>query len=322
MKQATVRHGSNVDAANETAGEFIDFQGERYYVIRNVDRMPPFFMSIVSNVDHWLFISSTGGLTAGRVSPDTALFPYVTVDRIHESNLHTGSRTLVRVEADGDVLCWEPFNREHHEIYALTRNLYKNLLGNKLRFEEINHDLQLAFRYTWSMSDEFGFVRRCELENLGAQSVKAEVVDGLLNLLPAGTPRTSQTEASNLVNAYKWNELCEDTGLGIFSLYSGISDRAEPRESLRANTVFTLGLDDNQVLLSARQLQYFREGRALKQESLVRGTRGAYLVESTIDLAPGGAREWSLVADIVQSQGDITALRSRLRNAAGAIAAP
>ncbi len=42
-------------------GEFVEFDGERYYVIRNVDRMQPFFVSIISNVDHWLFISSTDG---------------------------------------------------------------------------------------------------------------------------------------------------------------------------------------------------------------------------------------------------------------------
>jgi hypothetical protein len=303
-----------VKGAFETIGE------ERYYVIRNVDRMDPFFMSIISNVDHWLFISSTGGLTAGRVSPETALFPYITVDRIHESFLSTGSKTLIRVETDSGINHWEPFNREHDARYSVTRNLYKNLLGDKLRFEEINHDLQLAFRYLWATSDEFGFVRHCEIENLGSRSVRAEVVDGLLNLLPAGTPRASQTEASNLVNAYKWNELCEDTGLGIFSLYSCISDRAEPRESLRANTVFCLGLDDKQVLLSARQLEDFRDGKELQQESLVRGTRGAYLVEFTIHLAPGGTRDWSLVADIEQSQCDIVALRSRLRNSADDVA--
>jgi hypothetical protein len=131
--------------------------------------------------------------------------------------------------------------------------------------------------------------------------------------MPAGTPRASQTESSNLVNAYKWSELCEDTGLGIFSLYSGISDRAEPCESLRANTVFCLGLDDKQILLSARQLKSFREGTALEQESLVRGIRGAYLVDATLYLAPGGTEEWRFVADIEQSQTDVAALRSRLR---------
>ncbi|MEJ2279477.1 MAG: hypothetical protein P8Y70_17300 [Candidatus Lokiarchaeota archaeon] len=44
--------------------------------------MPPFFMSIVSSSNHWLFISSTGGLSAGRVSAEQALFPYYTDDKL------------------------------------------------------------------------------------------------------------------------------------------------------------------------------------------------------------------------------------------------
>ncbi|MGB5625481.1 MAG: hypothetical protein WBM61_07110, partial [Woeseiaceae bacterium] len=89
------------------SGEFIDMAGERYYAIHNVDKMPPFFISVVSDTDHWLFISSAGGLTAGRVSPETALFPYVTVDKVHESTSHTGSRTMLHVKMNGKQCSWE-----------------------------------------------------------------------------------------------------------------------------------------------------------------------------------------------------------------------
>ena len=71
-------------AGDAVSGEFVTFGGERYYAIRNVDQMAPFFISVISSADHWLFVSSTGGLTAGRVSPETALFPYIPVDRVHE----------------------------------------------------------------------------------------------------------------------------------------------------------------------------------------------------------------------------------------------
>ena len=54
-------------AGDTVSGEFVTFAGERYYVIRNVDQMAPFFISVISSADHWLFVSSTGGLTAGRV---------------------------------------------------------------------------------------------------------------------------------------------------------------------------------------------------------------------------------------------------------------
>ena len=179
---------SAIENMPAVSGEFINMAGERYYAIRNVDEMAPFFISVVSNSDHWLFVSSTGGLTAGRVSPETALFPYLTVDKIHGSGTHTGSKTMLRVEVDGEPNEWEPFNSEHDGRYRTSRNLYKNTLGNKLCFEEINHDLQLAFVYTWATSDIYGFARQCKLSNLAGRSVRVELVDGLQNILSAGTP--------------------------------------------------------------------------------------------------------------------------------------
>ena len=316
MVDAALRMSGSGTDESAVAGEFIDFDGERYYAIRNVDKMAPFFISVISNFDHWLFVSSTGGLTAGRVSPETALFPYVTVDKVHESTPHTGPKTMLRIDANGQQHNWEPFNREHDDRYVVRRNLYKNLLGNKLCFEEINRDLRLAFRYTWVTSDDYGFARRCELQNLGHEGLTIDLVDGLQNVLPAGTPRFTQTNSSNLVDAYKWTELDSDTGLALFSLYSGITDRAEPCESLKANVVFCLGLDAPKVLVSTEQLDNFRRGMPLQQEVHKRGIRGAYFVNQTLDLPPQTSRGWQIVADIEQSQGDVVELRGQLRRPA------
>ena len=52
--------------------------------------------------------------------------------------------------------------------YAVERNLYKSLYGHKIRYEEINHDLQLVFAYTWAASQRFGFVKRSTLRNAGS----------------------------------------------------------------------------------------------------------------------------------------------------------
>ena len=304
---------SDVSNRNQVSGEFIDFGGERYYAIRNVDKMPPFFISVVSNVDHWLFVSSTGGLSAGRVSPETALFPYLAVDKVHESAPHTGPKTLLRADVDGKSRDWEPFNREHDGRYSIERNLYKNVLGNKLCFEEWNQDLRLAFRYTWATSDEYGFVRRCEVQNLSGKSAAIELLDGLQNILPAGTPLYTQTNLSTLVDAYKWTELESDTGLALFTLYSGITDRAEPSESLKANTAFCLGLETSKVLISSEQLDRFREARSLEKEIHKRGVRGAFFVSDKVDLSPYASREWQIVANIEQSQAQVVALLTQLR---------
>ncbi|AAZ28070.1 hypothetical protein [Colwellia psychrerythraea] len=297
---------------NQTTGEFIMLDDERYYAINNVNNMAPFFISVISNSDHWLFVSSTGGLTAGRVSPETALFPYITVDRIHESDLHTGCKTLLRVDHKGEIVNWEPFNREHDNRYKITRNLYKNLLGNKLCFEEINNDLQLKYKYTWATSEEYGFVRQCELVNLSDKPANVELIDGFQNILPAGTPRFTQTNSSNLVDAYKWTELDESSGLAFFTVYSGITDRAEPCESLKTNTVFCSGLEQSKILLSSEQLANFRTGMPIKQETHKRGIRGAFLVNSTITLEPLKNKTWQFVANVEQSQSQATELRSQL----------
>ena len=299
-------------SSDEVTGEFVTLEGERYYEIRNVDKMDPFFISLVSDSDHWMFISSNGGLTAGRVSPETALFPYITVDRIYESTPHTGSRTLLRVDANGKSHTWEPFNQEYDSQYALSRNLYKNALGNKLLFEEINHDLQLVFRYRWVSSDSYGFVRQCELENMGSTPCRIDLLDGLQNILPAGTPRFTQTNSSYLVDAYKWNELDPGTGLGLFTLFSAITDRAEPCESLKATTVFCLGLKDQRVLLSADQIENFRRGSQVNQETHNRGMRGAYLVNTSLNLSPGSRQSWQLVANLEQSQAQTVDLIQKL----------
>jgi len=294
------------------SGEFTDIGGERYYVIRNVDGMAPFFISVVSSDDHWLFVSSTGGLTAGRVSPDNALFPYVPVDRIHESLPHTGPRTIVRLHRVDGMRFWEPFSREHRGRYSVSRNLYKSTLGDKLRFEETNHDLGLVFRYTWATSAEHGFVRDCELQNCGSDSARVEFVDGLQNILPAGTPRVAQSNSSNLVDAYKWTELDAQSGLVFLNLYAGITDRAEPCESLEATTAYCLGLANPTVLVSTKQLDAFRDGHDLTQERHKRGIRGAYFVVHSESLAPNQASTWRIVLDVQKNQADVAQLRKTL----------
>ena len=313
--QSVSPHSTDAVAAT---GKFLTLRGERWYAIREVDRMDPFFISVVSNLDHWLFASSTGGLTAGRVSPESALFPYVPVDRIHESIAHTGPLTILR-PAHGKEPAWEPYS-ETLDGYRIRRNLYKNSLGNKLCFEEVNEDLGLAFRYTWMTSDRYGFVRECVLENRGKRPLVVDLLDGLQNILPAGTPLVSQSNASNLVDAYKWTELDEATGLALYTLYSGISDRAEPSESLLANSVFCLGLEDPEILLSSTQLKAWRSGRPVQRETHTRGIRGAYVVQSTIELAAGAEHQWQLVADVDRTQAQAVELRRELRDPAGVAA--
>ncbi len=134
------------------SGGFTKVEGETFYKISNFDLMNPFLISIVSASDHWMYISSNGGLTAGRRNPDNALFPYLNDDQLHDVNEITGSKTLVKIFEKGKNYLWEPFSERFKGIYSTERNLYKNFSGTKIIFEEINDDLGLIFSYSWSTS--------------------------------------------------------------------------------------------------------------------------------------------------------------------------
>lgn len=298
--------------SSEVSGKFITIDGEKYYQISNVDQMKPFFISVVSASDHWLFISSTGCLSAGRIRPENALFPYKSVDYIHESAENTGSKTIVKVQTENGCKQWEPFNLQHNSLYQVQRNLYKNVAGDKIVFEEINLDLGLTFKYQWATSEQFGFVRTSTVKNSAQQTVEFEIVDGIQNILPPNAPLALMQTSSALLDAYKWNELLADSSLASYSLYAKLSDRADPAESLRATTVFSVVDDCQSILLSSEQLGAFRQGKKISNETLRRGLRGAYFIHKNCQLAAGQEDSWQIVADIDKTHSDIVALQQNL----------
>ncbi|MDW7662461.1 MAG: hypothetical protein SCL54_13650 [Bacillota bacterium] len=302
--------GDTLVSSNDAKVSFetILINNETFFKIENYDEMSPFFMTIVSDVDFWLFISSTGGLTAGRKTPETALFPYYTDDKIHDSNETTGSHTVLIVSDGKKNFLWKPFSKHNYNVYKITRNLYKNTIGNKIIFEEINRDLNLTFRYTWKTSHKYGFVKASELINNSKKKLSIRLLDGIRNILPYGVDTLLQSTRSTLVDGYKRSELIADYGLGIFTLSSIISDKAEPSESLKSTTVWSKGLDHPVYLLSEQQISTFEKNKNIETEYEMKGRRGAFYVSSTIDLEDHESKEWWIVSELNQSAAKIQSL--------------
>ncbi len=295
-------------------GGYTTLENDTYYKISNYDQMPPFFISVVSDSDHWLFISTTGGLTAGRKNADNALFPYYTDDKVRDSADTTGSRTLLIVNKTQQNYLWEPFSSKYDGIYNCSRNLYKNVSGDRLVFEEINHDLGVAFQYAWRTSDKFGFVKTSKITNLNDGDVSINVLDGIENILPYGANKDVQNEYSCLLDAYKKNELQSDVGLGLFTMSSILVDRAEPSEALSATTVWSEGLEGSTKLISSVQLDNFRKGLAIHEEADIRGLRGAFFANATVNLSKGENKEWNIVAEINQGPAKVKNLMASLKD--------
>ena len=266
-------------------GQFISINGERFYEIANYDEMQPFFISLASDTDLWMYLSSTGGLTAGRRSPEEALFPYYTDDKITESYEFTGPKTEIKVKGEpflvnGELL-WKPFSSQQQDVFVLSRKIAKSTVGNQIVFCEENHTLKLRFSYIWAPAGKHGWVRRATLENLGNRATEVSIDDRLQNVLPAGVERKTQNEFSTLVDGYKKTELVPGTSLALFRMEAILVDRAEPSESLTCNTVYGLGLPG-----------------AKYDKTPSKGVRGAFVAETSFCLPAHSSQTWYNVLDV------------------------
>jgi hypothetical protein len=316
MNNKTIYIGNKQASFNEgeIKGELIHFDNDVYYKISNCDRMRPFFMSLVSNSNHWMFISSNGGISAGRKDAENTLFPYYTDDKITESVETTGSKTILHVHLNDKTFLWEPFSNNYKGVYTIKRNLYKNKYGNKVIFEEINEDLKLTFRYQWNSSNIYGFVKKSTLVNNSNSQVRLTVLDGLQNIVPYGVGSDLQNGFSNLVDAYKKSELQADTGIGIFALSAIIVDKAEPSEALKSSIVWSLGLENPKFLVSSLQLESFRKGKSIHQETNIRAEKGAYFTISELTLEDQGKHSWMFITNVNQSISDVVNISEKIKN--------
>lgn len=295
-------------------GRLVTVDNLEYYLIENYHLIDPFLMSIVSNSDHWMYISSTGGLTAGRGNPDNAIFPYYTDDKIHESYLTTGSKTLILAVINNKKRLWEPFTDKYRGIYRIRRNIYKNIPGNRVIFEEYNADLELIYRYSWMNSDNYGWIKKSTIVNNSQHLVSVSVFDGIRNILPYGVNQMMQNEMSTLLDAYKKNELDIKTQLGIFRLASIPVDRAIPSEALKCTTVWYAGYKPVLVSLDEKQLQKFEQGETIEYGKESKGVRGSYFTLGELELEPDDPVHSYFVIELEQDSADVENLVYLLEN--------
>ena len=304
---------SDLNNIDEIKIDRTSINSEEFFKITNSDLIRPFFMSIVSHSNHWMFIASNGGITAGRKDANHALFPYYTDDKITESIEDTGCKSIFIISRGTENFVWEPFTERYPGQYVIQRNLYKSVYGNKIRFEEINRTLKLTFSYQWNLSERFGFVKESLIINGNEKEVSVRILDGLQNILPSGIPGDLQNQASNLVDAYKRSELDQASGLGIYALSAVIVDKAEPSESLSANVVWSSGLENPIHLLSSLQLKKWRHLLPISEEKDVKAERGAYFVEGHLKILPGKQKEWMIVADVNKDHAAVIKLSQTIR---------
>ena len=272
-------------------GLFTSFHNEQFYKIENYDAMEDFFMTITSASDIWNFCWSQGGITAGRIDCDHAVFPYYTADKIADAKSYTGPYTAVKIERNGKTYIWEPFapladspNARAYLSQNITRNIYKNTASTKVFFEEINAELELAFEYGWTSSAKFGLVRIARIRNLSSKAQTVSVLDGCRNILPACVSADFQNGNSVLLDAYKKTDLDTESNIALFAVSSIVTDKAEPSEGLYANTCWFS--TEDKLVLSPDAPTDFINGSLLSNDTVIKGKRPACYICKTITLKP------------------------------------
>ncbi|MFN3258527.1 MAG: hypothetical protein ACE37B_22825 [Ilumatobacter sp.] len=341
------------------SGELLTIGGVDHYRLDGVEEMAPFLMTVVSESDLWMFVSSNGALTAGRIDADHALFPYGTDDRIHRAAGTVGPVTVLARMVDGTRELWQPFAAT--PTPGCRRSIAKSVLGNRLVFDEHHPAWGLTFRAVWEPSDVHGWVRTTEIhrttnvhcvdpdatgvdatppthadttdtlhtgtdtDTIHTEGLDIEVLDGLLDVMPAGVDAYTEQIRSNLVDAYKRSEIGPWGTLAVFSLEALISDRAEPMEALTATVVWSSGLPDTDddlgrdVLLDATAVDDMLRGRPSATTPLVTGRPGAYLLRGTVRVTADAAARWTIVADTGLDHAAVAAT-ARLAVTDGALA--
>ena len=276
-----------------------------YQSIKNIDELDPFLMNIVSDSDLWMFIGSNGSLTAGRCNPDQAIFPYETVDKILEHPLSSGSKTIIKINNK----LWKPWVEDNLKNYV-SRSLHKNLYGCSVCFEEFNKKNKLNFSWEWTMSDEFGFIRICTLENFNKEDVEIEFIDGISKLIPPGIDQKLYERGSYLAKAYNKHELLYDKKMAIYSLNTPISDRAEPAEQLKAAFFSCANIDADNILISDNQIKNFCQNKELNEEFETRGEWGNFLLHKKIKITANKKIQWIFFGDTILDVVRINKLRN------------
>lgn len=306
----TQTESHNIKSQANMDYNFQDIEGERFICINALEAIPTFFVSMISAQDHWFFTATNGALSAGRGSPDHALFPYYTVDKIINNSNCTGPQTIIKV---ADKI-WEPFKSSSERIFSISRKIYKSINGDTLIFEEINKDLNLTFSYTWSTSEKYGFIRRAKLVNLGSENVAITIVDGLSDFLASGVDDRTHLAYSCLTDAYKVSELESAKQILVHRMVASLVDEAIPLECLKASVLWSYGWEDSSILIQQADVEEFLQNPGFESTQFSRGLRGCFYNAGSFQLGTKETKSWSIVADIDKTQSEVAALAIALEN--------
>ena len=114
-----------------------------------------------------------------------------------------------------------------------------------------------------------------------------------------------------LLDAYKKTDVDPKTNLGIFSVSSIVSDRAEPSEGLYANISWFS--TDDKVYTDPNTPVYFKKRQELPFIEVLKGKRPSFFIQKNFALASEQAESWYQVFDTHLDASDIALVLEEIK---------
>jgi len=168
----------------------------------------------------WAFYVNRGQAIAsfGVRSKDTPILEFQPANKAYQLTPYLGFRTFLKINA----ALYEPFSSfqaERHMAIGM----------NELELQEVNHSLGLQTNvvYFTVPNDNFaGLVRQVTVQNISANPIDLEILDGLPAVSPHGLNNAVLKEIGRTVEA--WMEVFNHTtGVPFYRLRASVADSTE-----------------------------------------------------------------------------------------------
>ena len=197
------------------------------FVIDNYDKLPAFSSFLpglagVKGIPMWTFYTNRGqGINSfGIGNKGNAIMEFNSANTAYENTQIKGFRTFLKI--DGEY--YEPFFKYEKEA---SRSIRMN--KNSFKVVEVNtkYNIQTEITYFVLPNESIGaLVRRVSVKNIGDQSRKIEIIDGLPKIIPSGISNGEFKEMSFLFRSWSYIKNIENK-VPYYTLRASTKDSAE-----------------------------------------------------------------------------------------------
>ncbi len=209
--------------------------------INNYQKEKPFssFLSGVSGkmgIPMWAFYVNRGQLISsfGVRDKNGAIAEFYPANLAYHYTPLSGFRTFIKV----NERVFECFKESNVQQELVIRRESVSIIET---LEEIGLKIIVSY-FTLPHEKLAGLIRKVELINLNTTPLKLEVLDGLVQILPAGVDFGSYKAMSNLLQS--WMQSIHEKGYVFYKLRASTDDSAEVKDVLDGNFYVTIGEKD------------------------------------------------------------------------------